>query len=222
MSIDANKSEIFKKAKEKMDRMLKAHFGPFNSDGINKLPGVYSNYLKSSVLERFRACGRLSKAELFSNREELQLAKTAEQDVIALYHHIQEVTQKELDQLETLDGGEVERERVIQDVLQKRVAAGGIMMEVLHRVVDLSGKIQAIENGKQNAVSTQDFENIVNKFVGDVYTVLGSDESMLPKIKELAKRMRATKIANGAPQGTTITPDQDVIEMDATIPKLAG
>lgn len=215
------RGKYYDAAKERMARLLGARFGPVAAKHKREMPAVYEKFLSNALIDRMQSVGD-SAPELFNNRNELKLAKASAVDVAQLYDFVLNTTGEELEKLETLDGGEKDRNFQIEQCLQKRIAAGQIMNSVLKNVVELSGKVQEIENTKRHAINTQDLGGIVAQFVEAVHDVLGDSEDMLPLVQEIALRIKQIKLPRSGPEGTEITPDQDVLEMDATIPRLAG
>jgi hypothetical protein len=147
--------------------------------GADEHKAMYSKYLSDTLRSRIGMLTGNNDEQLFNNREELQLVKAAALDVVQMYDMILQITQQQVDRLEELDCGEEDKLKRIQGILTTRVSAGQMMHDVLADVVEMSAKVQEVEE------------------------------------------IRVRKLPYAGPRGTDLLPDEDVIAMDQTIPKIA-
>ena len=181
---------------------------------------AYSKYLSESLADRLQDLVARPLREQINAVEELGLMEIAATDAVQLYNLVEQTTESELQKLETLDEGEAKKNAVVRDVLQQRMAAGMLMKDALQGVVDAREQVQRIANDKRTSIAVQDLALLVSQFVEIAYEVFG--ENNIELVNEYAARVRSVKLPRDGSEGTTLTPDMDVMAMDKTIPKIAG
>ena len=187
---------------------------------LQRLPMAYSKYLSESLADRLQDLVARPLREQINAVEELGLMEIAATDAVQLYNLVEQTTESELQKLETLDEGETKKNAVVRDVLQQRMAAGMLMKDALQGVVDAREQVQRIANDKRTSIAVQDLALLVSQFVEIAYEVFG--ENNIELVNEYAARVRSVKLPRDGSEGTTLTPDMDVMAMDKTIPKIAG
>lgn len=157
---------------------------------------MYSKYLSKKLTDRMKELSGLDK---FNLEEELKLMRIAALDVVQTY-----------DAVATLEGNEHQA---------AKVSAGLIMREALEAVIDAADKIASVEAKRNDKLDIGTLHVVVNQIVEKAHKVFGEDNIDL--IRAFADECREIRLPSDEAKGTTITPDQDVLEMDSTVPREA-
>lgn len=162
---------------------------------VGHLPRFYSNKLKGTLRDVVEEALNAPVAEQISVLEELAVSRASASMVV-------DMLQQAIDQR----NGEA------------MVKAGLLVRETMEKVARLADIAARIESaGPQVGVHTMHL--IVNQIVRIAYEVFGEQQSLA---EEFERKVRSdVKLPSfGEVEGTSITPDQDVQEMDASIPLL--
>jgi len=162
---------------------------------VGHLPTFYSDKLKGTLKAAVEGALQAPVAEQLSVLEELAVSRATAGLVVDMF-------QQAVDK----NNGEA---------MQKAGFLVRETMEKIARLADIAARIQA--SGPNISVHT--IHLIVNQIVRIAYEVFADDQ---PRA-ELFERMVRENVrlpSFGEAEGTSITPDQDVMEMDATIPRL--
>lgn len=100
--------------------------------------------------------------------------------------------------------------------LRAVMTCGSSMQQALAHVADLATRISAIERNASDKISAGQMAFIVAQIVRIAYESMPEEYARC-----FEENMRAKIRVQTGPQGTSITPDQDAMEMDATIPGTA-
>lgn len=164
---------------------------------VERLPEVYSRYLSNKLSERMaELAGVPDELDL---KEELALLRSTAIDAAQLYDLAANAPDN------------------TKDIQQLRVAAGAIVRETLSEVRDMVESIVAIEEKRRETLTVPSLHIVVTQIVDLMYDELG-DVVPVDKIRGLANRMKDIRLPSDEVQGTVLTPDMDVREMDETIP----
>lgn len=172
-----------------------------------KYGAAYSVHLSQTLTSRLAELAGKSPIELIDLTEELKLAKSTVDDVASFYD-VALLAQEQADTPEKQLA-----------CLQASIAAGRMVRDVIAEVGDIAGKAAGAMAAAKAFVGVQDLPLLVGQIVEAVHDELGDDDPEL--VKRIAGRIRDIKLPSSGPHGTDITPDQDVLEMDDTIPRVA-
>lgn len=130
----------------------------------------------------------------------------------------------ELDLMREIAGDAVELYSVAREMPENLrnktdlvLSAGAVAASALREVVYVAEKAQAMENARQDKYDVHALNDIVLQLTTFVAECFGSNiDGMLAFDALITTKLRLPQIGVA---GTTITPDQDVLDMDATIPR---
>lgn len=97
------------------------------------------------------------------------------------------------------------------------MACATVMQEALNMVADMAGKISGIERNATDKVSAGQLSFIVAQIVRIAHETMPDEYA-----RTFEASMREKVRIQTGPQGTTLTPDMDAVEMDGTVPNIAG
>lgn len=141
--------------------------------------------------------------------EELALMRHGTSQVVALYDAVV---------------GKLEEERDPAKAAKLREAAAMIatqMKEDLKEVAKVCETAARIEAMAKDKVSVHSISHVVNQMVRLMHTVCGEENVAIAE--EFERRVREeVKLPSTGPEGTNITPDMDVLEMDDLVPRAPG
>lgn len=209
---------------EKLEQLLCARFEFDDKTGLGerepllkRLPYVYSKYLSNALASRLDELTARPLREQLDMTGALALMQSHAIDAAQMYDTTLQTTDEQLRQFEKLDNGEANKRATIDMILQARLAAGLVMKEALESVVEMAQKIQQMTTDKRNTIAVQDIHLLVTQFVEVAYDTFGDEN--VARVKEYAEKLRQIKLPRDGHEGTMITPDMDVMEMDRSIPK---
>lgn len=164
---------------------------------LKRYPAVYSKYLSDKLLSKMaEASGQKDALDL---SEELKLVRVAALDAVQLY----DVTQ----QLPSDD----------KSAQEMRLAAGLVMREALEAVGDMAKRAADIEKSRDDRVGVGQLHVIVAQIVDMAYEAFGDEHVAL--VRKFAEQIKTIRLPSDEVKGTMITPDQDVLAMDETVPR---
>lgn len=99
--------------------------------------------------------------------------------------------------------------------LDATLMAGDVMRSALREVRDTAEKISTMQVRTKGYISVHDLQHWVNSLVVCVYRACGDNEDIAIAIEQNIRTL--IKLPDTS-LGTTITPDQDVLAMDDTVP----
>jgi len=159
---------------------------------VNHLPRFYQNVLTKTVAQLVEDQLGASPNEQLQIYEELALMRVAASQAVRLY------------------GAALELGK--DDIINN---ASVLMRDALESVVDTCETAAKIEASAKDKFSIHSLQQVVNQIVRLAHEVFGDDQSKV----EMFERLMRTKIKMPVGEsGTTLTPDQDVTEMDDTVP----
>lgn len=169
---------------------------------VRLLPMIYQKYMTRTLSDAIREATNVSPAEQLRLFEELALIRESIGPSIQIYGAAREASLKE-----------PENEKLREAAL----AAGQLLRDQLAEVVKTCDVAARIDAAAKDKVSVHTLHHFVNQLVVCAHKVFGDD----PRVAELDQTLRETVRIPGVNEneGTSITPDQDVLEMDATIPR---
>ena len=165
------------------------------------MPNFYRKQLTATLSTALADQLQLESSEQFSILEELALTRETAADFVQLYglaHAAYEADPSE-------------------EKLQAKMAAGTMLRDVLAEVAVLADKAAKIHFTGKQVFTALDLKLIVAQMSKIMFDICGTTNVHLAKEFEYAVGDRLKLPSDN--NGTTITPDQDVIDMDATIPR---
>jgi hypothetical protein len=94
--------------------------------------------------------------------------------------------------------------------------AGMLLRDALRQVADMCEKAARVDALAKDKISIHHLSFVVNQIVRIAAEVFGDDTTRAAQFEQLIReRVRLPSIQ----QGTLLTPDADVVDMDSTIPK---
>jgi len=160
---------------------------------IDHLPKFYSKRLGPTLTARLEELTGAAPSEQLSLLEELSLMRVLAGDTVALYDAAVGTEKTEL------------------------VAnAGMLLRDALRQVADMCEKAARVDALAKDKISIHHLSFVVNQIVRIAAEVFGDDTTRAAQFEQLIReRVRLPSIQ----QGTLLTPDADVVDMDSTIPK---
>ncbi len=160
---------------------------------LDRLPIVYAKLLPQTLAKVVETQLDAPVAEQLSALEELAVIKATARDVVALY------------------GAAVESED--KDAV---TSAGILVRDILSSVISCAEAAARIEATAKDKLSVFAVHHLINQVVKIAYRAFQHD---LPGAKVFEKLIRDELVIPTEQNGTLITPDEDVVAMDATVPK---
>lgn len=161
-------------------------------EALTGLPDVYSKLLGPRLAAALKEA---QEGPLDDLRQELDIMKVMAADAVKLW--------ADADECESVTA-------------QERMALGLVAREHLTHVVDVAEKIARIQ-GKAGPVDPNALSIVVQQFVGITRDVIGDDCGLVTEIARRVGEIRLPTKESAA--GTLLTPDLDVQEMDAMVPR---
>lgn len=162
---------------------------------LYRLPMFYSKVLGPTLKSYVEQCLDLEPHEQFDLVEEVMIMKGMMSQSIAMY----------------------EAACALPDGPKKLavvVMAGDSVKQGLKDVADMAHKAAQIRASMKDKVSVHNIQYVINQIIRIAH------ESMPEGAEAFESLVRShVKLPTAGVQGTTITPDQDVLDMDSTIPK---
>lgn len=161
--------------------------------GVN-MPMFYSKYLDASISDLVAAQMGSDPRETLNLFEELALMRLACGDAVALWTAAQQSTDS-----------------------SKRVAASMIMADALKNVQQLCQAAASIESQGKDKFSVHTLRSIINQIVRIAYRVFEDDMEKAQAFEQMiADHVKLPSLGH---EGTSLTPDMDVGEMDSSVPQ---
>jgi len=103
--------------------------------------------------------------------------------------------------------------------LQTQATAAELVRHVLGEVARMCEAASRVQAAGKDKFSIHNLAYVVTRITKIAYKVFGDDEEGMQKARQFEELIRnEVKLARDV-EGTTITPDADVVEMDETIPR---
>lgn len=169
---------------------------------INHLPRIYSRVLNKTLGDLFEEFLNQDPSEQITLFEELALMRATSLDAIRLWSkaHEHEVTEKNHDK-----------------IMELRLTAGNIMRDCLKDVQSMCESISNIDAKAKDKISAHQLLYVINQIIRMAHESFGND----PRVHLFEKLIRERIKVHAGEGGTNLTPDQDVLEMDDSIPREA-
>lgn len=158
------------------------------------MPLFYSKYLTNSIADVVAEQMGSDPRETLNLFEELALMRLASGDAVALWTAAQ-----------------------TSDDPKTRYAAGCIMADALKNVSTLCQQAASIESQGKDKFSVHTLRSIVNQIVRIAYRVFDEDLAKAQAFEALINE--EIRLPSTGDEGTNITPDMDVLDMDESVPK---
>jgi hypothetical protein len=175
----------------------KYHGGHQDSVRVDKLPTFYSERLSGTLRDYVNTAMGCAPSEQVNVLEELALIRAEAARVVALYNAAVQL------------GND-----------RKTWVAAELMTSALKEVVRVADVATKINNAANEKISVFNLAHTVNQIVRIAYDVFGSKD--VAKAERFERLVREKVRVLEEAKGTDSTPDQDVAEMDATIPREPG
>lgn len=167
----------------------------------------YRQYLSKTLSDKLAECLSHDESEQTALLEDLALMRQTVVDIAQLYD-VAHVAYEDAQTKEIRD-----------KALEMKVTAGQLLRDAIGEVADIADKVEkhrAIRM-EQTGVSVHAIAYIAKQCAQLAYRLCGDD---LMLAQEFEKGIRAIRLPNSPAElaGTLITPDQDVLAMDDTVP----
>jgi hypothetical protein len=168
----------------------------------------YSGVLKGTLKEYMDQATGQPPHEQLKIFDELNLVRHVNMQVVALYQAAYEAYTNEQDSKQ--------KELRLQSLMQ----AGLMMRDCCDQVTQLADRAAKIESNLSGKVSVHDIGYVVNQIVRIMYRTV-EEQGAPPTLAVAFEQMvnDEVKLPGIVARGTLITPDQDVLDMDSTIPE---
>ena len=164
----------------------------------------YAKVLGKTLQDKLKEIVESPNHEQMNLREEIALAKISAADTVQLYDGV----------CALYETAPPEKRATLGEA---KLQTGAVMRSVLGDVVDMCDKVTRVELAMKDKVTVQNIVIIVNQITKIAFDVFGVDN--IEACYEFERRIKdQVRLPSDGPEGTTITPDQDVLEMDDTIP----
>ena len=158
---------------------------------VKHLPTIYSKFLRDSLAELIETQLGASSEKQLAVHEELAVMRATAVDTCKLYDASSSAQ------------------------ASTRLAAGDMLRSTMAEIIKAVEAAVRIQTASKETLSVHNLSFVIDQMVRIAHEVFGSDHA---KAREFERLVRETlKVDSGA--GTRITPDQDVLEMDASVPK---
>ena len=175
--------------------VCRTHGGNARKSNIKKRMHVfYAAVLGDTLTERIKDL--IEAPDVMTLREELALMRHAASNTVKLYA------------VACASGKE-----------EAVLAAGALMADALKQVADMCERAARVESQGDDKISVMHIQVIVNQITRIAHRVLGEEHLALAQEFERLVRTEVRLPKTGV-EGTSITPDQDVLEMDETVPEV--
>ena len=154
----------------------------------------YAKVLNKTLLETVQSQLNESPSKQLSLLEELALVRTHCTTVVAMYSAC-------------IEGGK-------QDMV---LQVGTLMVDLIKHIQSLSISAAHIEDRGQDQVSIHTIEFVMNQITRIAYDCFGGDTE--EAINFESRIRNEVKLPKTKQEGTNLTPEDDVINMDSTVPK---
>lgn len=172
----------------------KFHNGHIGGKGprVNRLPVFYAKRLSGTLKEVIETSLDVPVSEQCSVLEELAVMRETAMQVMLLF------------------------EAALINKNQELITSAGILVKDALKDIVATAKIaQDIENNAKDKLSVHALGHVVNQIVKLAYEAFKHD---LASAKEFERLIHARLVIPVEQDGTTLTPDQDAMEMDSTVP----
>jgi hypothetical protein len=160
----------------------------------------YKRYLKPALTRALDEMLNTSPTEQLALFEELALIRDAAGQIVAGYSDIRERLDAQPDN---------------EKLKEAAIMSGALMRDALKEVITACESAARVQATSKESVSAAHLNFFVEQIVQCAYQSFGDDV----KVDEFIKRVRTQiRVPTNHVEGTTITPDADVIEMDETVP----
>lgn len=156
------------------------------------LPRFYSRHLTKTLEAFVNECLDADPSEQINLFQELALLRQSASHAVLLYGA-------------AVDG--------VNITAETKLATAALMRDVLREVADMCAKAAQVDAAMRDKVSVHNLRHLVNQIVRVAY-----DELTLDDAKRFEKAIRERVRVTDEAAGTTVTPDQDARDMDATVP----
>lgn len=172
--------------------------------GVSHLPLVYAKHLTRTLQQAVEDATLQSPAEQLQLFEELALVRESVGPMVKAYGDLTDAIEIEKDP---------EKLKVLRDKLP---AIGQLLRDAMKEVISTCEAAARVNAASQDKISVHTLHHFVNQIVRAAHDALGDDvEAVMRLDVAIRDRVKLPKLGEA---GTTLTPDQDVIDMDATVP----
>lgn len=171
--------------------------------GVARLPYVYKKYLTKTLQAAVLDATGQNPAEQLQLFDELALVRESIGPIIETYGKLLEA--RELVQ-------DPEKREKINVALQ---SAGIVMRDALKEVATMCEMAARVNAAASDKVSVLALHHFVNDIILAAHDMFGNNVEMVYQFEALIKQ----RVKLPSNEGTVLTPDQDVIDMDSTIPR---
>lgn len=164
----------------------------------------YGKYLNARLQDVVANAAAQPIAQLAQLNEELALMRDLAGQAVQLYSAVE------------LMPGDTDEQRSKRDAA--KILAGGLMQEQLNAVANLCEKAIRIDSMASDKLGAHNVKLIADQITSMAWRCFGELPDQTPVLK-FTEMLAETIKVNVGPQGTALTPDAEVSEMDASIPR---
>lgn len=172
-------------------RCCQFHGGRRGRTQLKSMPGFYRDVLSKTLDDVIQAAMEQNPSEQVSLLEELALMRLTAREAVALYSAAQASDQKTKDM------------------------AAGVMVDALKNVQSIAESAARINAASKEQLSATSLKVVVHQITRIAYEVIGDTQLA----EEFERRIRDKVRLPDETKGTLLTPDQDVQEMDDSVPR---
>lgn len=168
---------------------------------MTQMPSFFRNVLSKTLQEKLDECTDRPVHERLDFTEHLGMMQVTALDAAKMYDAVCIAPLPEDKKLEI------------------KLQAGAMLRQVLKEIIDVGEQMQRIEQSAKDKVSVQNIVLIVSQITRIAYRVMG-DGAEAQEFERLVRE--EVRLPEEGKNGTFITPDRDVLDMDDSIPLIEG
>lgn len=183
------------------------------------MPRFYSRFLGPSLKSAFEELTGVTPAEQVEVLEELALLRDWAGQSVGQYAKLRDAQGLVQEKRETADPADIPAlDRAAGQLAEQLGITGAVMNDCLQQVVKVAESAARIQAAAKDKVPLSTLQLFINQIVMCAYKAFDGNESK-ERLQEFERMIREDlRLPTTGEQGTTLTPDQDVAEMDDCVP----
>lgn len=176
------------------------------------MPRIYRRHMTQSLHAAVQEQMAVSPAEQLQLFEELALMREVAQQSVRLYGAASEALERA-----EAEGLEEPKRKKLEELT---MSAGMVLQDQMRSVSDICDRAARIDAQVKDKISVHTLHHFVDQIVMIAYKSFGELGEDSPLVKDFVQRIRTEiKIPSTGAEGTSVTPDMDVRDMDETVPR---
>lgn len=172
------------------------------------MPKFYAKYVTKSLGQVLDEALNRNPVEQLELLEELALMRDVAGQAVLYYS----IAKDAIDAPNITDAQKQTRQQIL-------FAAGEILRERVEAVCGVAEKAQRITTNSKDRLQVQQLQYFIEQVTICLHKTFGDDKRIEQFHEFLMQSVRIPQIGSDGTEGTILTPDQDVSQMDSTIPK---